>query len=467
MSLQTILLGTMTVLFIIGILLIVILWFARKAIVKKMVASFMKIVFLDDYEENIMELFPGLRRFGLQRLLENSLRATSGEVLHRPLGSVRKWPTFEPITFLPAQTTPFPISSEVEVDTKVKLGPRAKKPLEIDIPIMVSGMGFGVGLSEKAKVALARGSAKAKTAICSGEGPFLQEERDAASKYILQYSKTPWSKERSEIQQADMIEIKFGQGALAAMGSQIQPKDLPQKALDLMKASPDDDMVIIYERFFENQSLKDFRELVDELRELTGGVPIGAKMMMGGKIEEDLDHLLEIGVDVIALDGGQAASHDAPTITQDDFGIPTLHGLFRAIKHLENRGVRQDVSIICSGGLSSPGDYLKAMALGADAVYIGSALVFALAHDQVLKAVPFEPPTQVVWANGKYKDDFDVAKGADAVYNFLEASAKEVKVGLRAMGKTSLDDLSMKDLVSYDEHTAKMLGIPYTFRPFH
>ncbi|MFE4708699.1 FMN-binding glutamate synthase family protein [Peribacillus simplex] len=434
-------------------------------IMKRIVKKMGKIILTDSYQENIMELMPGLRHMGVQNMLENSLRAETGDVLHRPLGSSKKWPHLDPITFIPAQTTPFPIDGEEDVDVKVTIGPKAKKPMKIKIPLMITGMAYGIALSEQTRLSLAEAAKNVGTAINSGEGGVIPEELDKAGKYILQFSKTEWSKEEDLIKRADMIEIKFGQGALAGMGGEISPKNLTGRAREVMGLKENEDGVI-FEHFFENQTLKDIKKLVNELRSITGGVPIGVKMGAGGKIEEDIDHLIELGVDFITIDGGQAATHGAPPILSDDMGIPTLHAVVRAVNHLEKRKMKGQISLIVSGGLLVPGHFLKVLALGADAVYVGSAILFAVSHSQALNALPFEPPTQVVWNQGKFKDQFKIEDGVKAAEKFFTASIEEMKMALRAMGKHSLKELSKKDLVSYDELTAKMIGIPFSFEPW-
>ncbi|KQU22291.1 glutamate synthase [Bacillus sp. Leaf13] len=434
-------------------------------IMKRIVKKMGKIILTDSYQENIMELMPGLRHMGVQNMLENSLRAETGDLLHRPLGSSKKWPHLDPITFIPAQTTPFPIDGEEDVDVKVTIGPKAKKPMKIKIPLMITGMAYGIALSEQTRLSLAEAAKNVGTAINSGEGGVIPEELDKAGKYILQFSKTEWSKEEDLIKRADMIEIKFGQGALLGMGGKISPKNLTGRAREVMGLKENEDGVI-FEHFFENQTLKDIKKLVNELRSITGGVPIGVKMGAGGKIEEDIDHLIELGVDFITIDGGQAATHGAPPILSDDMGIPTLHAVVRAVNHLEKRKMKGQISLIVSGGLLVPGHFLKVLALGADAVYVGSAILFAVSHNQALKSLPFEPPTQVVWNQGKFKDQFKIEDGVKAAEKFFTASIEEMKIALRAMGKRSLKELSKKDLVSYDELTAKMVGIPFSFEPW-
>jgi len=458
------------VLFYISFVFITILFFfvvtlllGWRFFMKGMVRKIGKIIMSDSYQENLIELMPGFQHLGIQNTLENSLRAQTGDMLNRPLGSSRYWPHFDSITFLGAQTGPFPTSKETEVNVSVTIGPKTKKPMQLEKPFLISGMGYGVGVNEGVRIAFAQAATETGIAINSGEGGVLPEEVETAEKFILQMSKTEWGKEDEIVKQADMIELKLGQGSSMGMGTKISPDNLTGKAREVMGLEDEQD-AIIHEHFFENQQLSDFKELIDDLRKFTGGVPIGAKIGAGGKIETDIDHLLEMGVDFIAVDGGQAGTHSSPPILADDFGIPTLHAVVRAHKHLEKRKVKDKVSLIVSGGLLTPGHFLKVLALGADAVYLGSAILLTVSHHQSLKALPFEPPTQVVWNEGKYSNTFNVKDGATTVKNFLNSSTEEIREALRAMGKTSLNELSTNDLVSYDETTAHYIGIPYTFK---
>lgn len=436
--------------------------FGWRLLVKRMVKKMGKIILTDIYQENIMELLPGLQHMGVQNVLENSLRAETGDLLHRPLGSSKKWPHLDSITFIPAQTTPFPIESSQDIEMGVTIGPQARKPMKIKIPLMISGMAYGIALSEQVRLALAEAANNVGTAINSGEGGVMLEELMAARKFILQFSKSEWAKSEEILKGADMIEVKLGQGALFGLGGKISPKNLTGRAREVMGLKEDEDAVI-FDNFFEDQTIEDLKELVDHLRSITGGVPIGVKMGAGGKIEDDIDHVIAMGVDYIAIDGGQAATLGAPPILSDDMGIPTLHAIVRAVNHLEKRNMKGKISLIASGGLLVPGHFLKMLALGADAVYVGSSILFAISHTQTLKALPFEPPTQVVWNQGKFKDQFKMEDGVKSAEKFLTASVEEMKTGLRAMGKRSIKELSKKDLVSYDKSTAKFIGIPFSF----
>ncbi len=448
----------------ISILIISILFFllSWRRIVQKIIKHTGEIFLTDSYSENILEIIPAFRHMGIQNVLENSQRAQAGDILHRPLGSSKKWPHIEPLTFLPVQTSPFPIPSDEEVDIKVTIGPKAKKPMEIQIPIMISGMAYGISLSEQVRLSLAEAAKNAGTAINSGEGAVLPEELEKSGKYILQFSKAEWSKEEELLTRVDMIEIKLGQGALFGTGVRIPSDDLTGRPREVMGLKENEDAVI-FDNFFADQTLDDLKQLISKLRTITDGVPIGVKIGAGGKLEEDLDHVIDLGVDFITIDGGQGGSYGAPPILSDDMGIPTLHAVVRAANHLKKRNQKGQISLIVSGGLFVPGQFLKILALGADAVNIGSAMLFAVSHTQTLNAVPFEPPTQAAWHQGKYRDEFNIEEGVKSAEKFLTSSAEEIRMGLRAMGKRSLQELSKKDLISYDELTAKITGISYSF----
>lgn len=441
-------------------LIILIGW---RKIMKKIINKVSGIIFTDSYQENLLELMPGLRHMGVQNTLENMLRAETGDLLHRPLGSSKNWPHLDEITFIPAQTGPFPVAGDTKVDVGAVIGPKAKKPLKLKMPLMISGMAYGIALSEEVRMALASAANQTGTAINSGEGGILPEELDEADKFILQVSKTEWAKEEEPFKKAKMIEIKLGQGAIMGMGTNISPENLTGRAREVMGLEEEEEAVI-HEHFFEKQTKQDLKDLVDDIRKNTKGVPVGVKMGAGGKLEEDIDHVLDMGVDYIAIDGGQAATLGGPPLLEDDFGIPTLHAVVRAANHLKERKMKNKVSLVVSGGLFTPGHFLKVLALGADAIYVGSALLFTVAHKQTHHALPFEPPTQVVWNEGKFKNKFEVEKGTEAAKNFLIASSEEIKEGLRAMGKKSLKELTKEDLVSYNYLTSKIIGIPFSFQ---
>lgn len=152
---------------------------------------------------------------------------------------------------------------------------------------------------------------------------------------------------------------------------------------------------------------EDLKTLVDYLRNVTDGVPIGVKLCAGQKLEKDIESCIQAEVDFISIDGGQAGTKGSPPILEDDFGLPTIYALSRTVQYLEKRKVKDNISLLIGGGFFSPGDCLKALALGADAVYMATAPLWAMTHTQVTKAVPFEPPTQLIYYSGTLTDKFN------------------------------------------------------------
>lgn len=414
----------------------------------------------EPYDKNLWEIISAGMRTTPQVILETNLRAEKGKVILRPIGGPKRFPDFSGLMFNGAQLAILPTPGDVPINTSVILGKRAARPLKLDIPIMVSAMAYGFALSEKVKVALAKGATLAGTATNTGEGPFLPSERKAAGHLIIQYNRGRWNKESEILKQADMIEIQIGQGATAGTGGVVKYKDMDDEVKKRMGLTPGQD-AITHARLPGLSFPDRLAVIVSDLRKITGGVPIGVKIAAGNSLEEDLALILEAGADGITIDGAQGAtSHSAP-ILQDDFGLPTLYALCRAVRFLEKRGMKDRVSLIISGGLKTPGDYLKAMALGADAVAIGSIALFALTHTQVLKALPFEPPIQVVYQNGRYRKSFDVEKGSKHLSNYLVSCTEEMKEAARALGKTDLNCVSRDDLFALDRKTAEIAGLSY------
>ncbi|HZW83968.1 MAG TPA: FMN-binding glutamate synthase family protein [Candidatus Deferrimicrobium sp.] len=436
-----------------------------KLIIKQVFGHIIRTIMTDPYEENILELYSAGKRMGLQKIMEANLRSEFGKAPLRPFGSPLKFPGFDDLLFDVAQLHILPIEESTSVDMKVVIGPRAKKPLILDMPIMIGGMAYGFALSAKAKIALARGASLAGTATNSGGGAFLQAERDNAKHFILQYNRAFWNKDAETLRKADAIEIQLGQGSMAGLSHSMPAKDIDQELQTAFPIPPGCDAVV-QARFPDVQEPSDFSSLVQKIRQQVDGVPVGVKLAGGKNLELDLKILLDAGVDFIVLGGAQAGTHGSPPSISDSYGLPTLFNLVRARKFLELHNAVGKVSLIVSGGISDPGEMLKALALGADALYIGTAAIFAISHTQVLKALPWEPPTQIVWYNAKYSSRFDENKGAQNLANYLKACAQEMADGLRVMGKTSLKELSKKDLFGLSKSIAEITGVTLAYQPY-
>ncbi|MDQ7093854.1 FMN-binding glutamate synthase family protein [Desulfosporosinus sp. PR] len=444
-----------------GIILFSLFYFLGKRFFRTLVQRLFGLVLerlLDDkYHENLMELWGAVRRTSVQNILEISLRAEQGKLIERPLGSSRRLPQYDNLMFVPAQMARLPKEARVAVDMCVTLGPKAQKPLTIETPLMIAGMGYGIGLSEQAKIALAKAAKQLKTVTNSGEGPYLPEERQEAGKFVWQISRSPWGRSPEAIAAADMLEVQMGQGA--RMGPfTVEPNAVKGKAQKLMGISPVE-TVITPAVTPGIQSPWDWINYVRDLRAEAGGKPIALKIMATGGIERDLAVALEAGFDVIVVDGSQGGASGASPMICDDLGIPSLLGLVRAERFLREQGARQDVSLVIAGGYATPGECLKAITLGADALYLGTVPLFALVHRQIHKVLPWEPLTQLVWYNSPYKERLDIALASRSVVNVLKSMTMEMEEGVRALGKTSLSELGLNDLVALDDWTARVTGV--------
>jgi methylamine---glutamate N-methyltransferase subunit C len=432
--------------------------YAARTIFKKSINKPIKRIMTDKYSENIWDFISSSKRSGPQNIVETNLRSEEGKVVYRSMGSPKQFTHLSDLFFNIAQLHTLPTPNNIQISTQVTIGPKAKKPLVIAIPIIVTGMAYGIALSEKTKIALAEGTARVGTATNTGEGAFSEKERKAAKKLIIQYNRAKWNKTPEILKQADMIEIQLGQGAIAGL-EHYTPANLINLKLKKKLGLALKEDAIIPARMEGISSEKDLKKLVDYLREITEGVPIGIKMGAGKHLEKDMAIAVNAGVDVIALDGAQAASHGSPIIIQDDFGLPTLFTVSRAGKYLHDNSLKDSVSLIIGGGLLTPGDFLKVLALGADAVYIGTAALFAVAHLENLKALPFEPPGEVLWETGQFKNKFNTKKGALNLEKFLRSCKLELEEGVKALGKTKISDVDKSDLFTTDSKVATITGV--------
>ncbi|WP_197079471.1 FMN-binding glutamate synthase family protein [Desulfosporosinus sp. I2] len=447
--------------FIAGVVLFCLFFFVGKrlfrTVVQRLFGLVMERLLQDKYHENLMELWSAVRRTSVQTILEIGLRAEEGKLIRRPLGSAKTLPHYDTLMFIGAQMARLPKDASIPIDMKVTLGTKAEKPLQIDIPLMISGMGYGVGLSEEAKRALARAAKQVGTATNSGEGPFLQIECEEAGKYIWQIGRSSWGHSPQGIAAADMLEVQMGQGASLGYKTH-EPNSVKGKAQKLMGISPVES-VVIPAVIPGIKSPWDWPKYVSDLRSEAAGKPIAIKIMATGVLERDLAVCLEAGFDVVVLDGCQGGSSGATPLLCDDLGIPSLLALVRAERFLREQGARKEVSLVVAGGYATPGECLKAIALGADAIYLGTVPLFALVHRQIHKILPWEPLTQLVYYDSPYKQRLDIPLASKSVANVLKSMVLEMEEGVRALGKTALSELGPNDLVAMDEWTAEVTGV--------
>lgn len=426
--------------------------------------SFLKRLMKDPYPENIGEMYNVFAKVGVQNVFESDLRGTTGKPLQRPFGSPKHFSAWEKLNFNCVYFSRKPVLESVDIDTKAVIGPKAKRPLHIDLPIIIAGMAYGAGPSLRAKLALAKGADQENTATNTGVGPFLPEERKHTKRLIIQYNRGYWTKEEEVLRQADAIEIQLGYGAFGSAPRVWSYKDLSPEFRDYMHLQPGENM--LEEATLPNvKNRDDLAQLVKYLRKVTNGAPIGIKFGATHWLEKELEIFTGADIDFLSVSGAEAGINYGPAILADDLGLPTLPALCRTARFLKQKKIQDKVSLIIDGGLTTPGHFMKALALGADVVAIGTIALLVIAHTQVSKATPWEPPTELVYERGKYKDKLDIDTGAKSLANFLKSCKEEMMLGMRTLGKTSLKELVPEDLSAAAPEVAEFTGVELNLFP--
>ena len=306
----------------------------------------------------------------IQRLAKHGLKKDGhhgkASAMGVPLVDLPRW---EDIQILTAQLAKRPLLDDESVGTELIIGPKAKKPLHLDIPIFVSDMSFGA-LSEEAKIALAMGAEMAGTGICSGEGGMLPEEQQANSRYFYELASGCFGWQLEKVQRVQAFHFKGGQGAKTGTGGHLPGHKVVGRIAEVRELEPGSP-AISPATFPDLKTIDDFRNAAAQVRDVSGGIPIGFKLS-AQHIEDDIDAALAIGVDYIILDGRGGGTGAAPLIFRDNISVPTLPALARARAHLDQRGVCGDVTLIITGGLRTESDFVKALALGADGIAISN-----------------------------------------------------------------------------------------------
>jgi len=380
--------------------------------------------------------------------------AVSGKMLHGSMGTRLPVPGWEDILLLGAQLDPAPLDDDADVRLQTVIGKRAKQPMTLEDPVYVSHMSFG-SLSKEVKLALARGSAAAKTAMCSGEGGILPEERDAAHRYIFEYVPNKYSATPENFRRADAIEIKIGQGTKPGMGGHLPGEKVTSEIAALRGREQGRD-IQSPSRFAEIRSKEDMRAMVEMLRSESEGRPIGIKLA-AGHIERDLAWCVFSGADFVTIDGRGGATGSSPLLLREATSVPTIYALARTRKYLDAAG--SDMSLVITGGLRVSADFAKALALGADAVAIASAALMAAACQQYRICGSGNCPVGVATQDPALRARMDVDASAQRVANFLNVSAEELRMFARISGHDDVHALSRDDLITTNREIAEHTGI--------
>ena len=366
-------------------------------------------------------------------------------------------PGWEDIQVLTAQLATFPLLDDEPVGTGVTIGPAARRPLRLDIPLFVSDMSFGA-LSQEAKVALALGAEAAGTAICSGEGGMLPEEQQSCSRYLYELASARFGWSEQHLSRVQALHLKLGQGAKTGTGGHL-PGTKVTGRIAQVRGLPEGTAAISPSRFPDWSGPEDARALVERVREVSGGIPIGVKMS-AQHVEADLDTALALGVDYVILDGRGGATGAAPRLFRDNIGVPSMAALARARRHLDAAGAQQ-VTLVATGGLRRPADFVKALALGADAVAVSNSALQAIGCVGMRACHSDNCPVGIATQKPHLRARLPVQQAAGQLAKFLAASVELMQVLARACGHRHLADFSAADLSSWKREIADLVGIGY------
>ena len=380
--------------------------------------------------------------------------AVTGESIGGSMGTKMPMPNWDDILLLGAQLNPAPLEDKAPVNTTTVIGKHAAKPMVLDGPVYISHMSFGA-LSREIKVALAKGSAMAKTAMCSGEGGILPEEKEASYKYIFEYIPNKYSVTDENLRSSDAIEIKIGQGTKPGMGGHL-PGEKVTAEIAAIRGKKQGEDVQSPSKFPEINSKEDLRDMVDMLRRRSEGRPIGIKIA-AGNIEQDLEHCVFAEPDFITIDGRGGATGSSPLLLREATSVPTIYALSRARKYLDS--VNSDISLVITGGLRVSSDFAKALAMGADAVAIASAGLIAAACQQYRICGSGNCPVGIATQDPELRKRLNVEASAQRVANFLKVSFEELKTFARVTGNSDVHGLSMDNLITTDKDISLYTGM--------
>ena len=368
-----------------------------------------------------------------------------------------KLPSWDDIQILTAQLHKAPLLEDAPVGTDVVIGPNAQKPLRLKIPLFVSDMSFGA-LSEPAKMSLAIGAELAGTGIGSGEGGMMPEEQEANSRYFYELASGRFGFSWDKLEKVQAFHFKGGQGAKTGTGGHLPGFKVKGKIAEVRGLEEGQD-AISPPRFPEWTDPAQIKEFADEVRDRTGGIPIGYKLS-AQHVEKDIDAALAVGVDYIILDGRGGGTGAAPTIFRDNISVPTIPALARARRHLETAG-RQDVSLIITGGLRTPADFIKAMAMGADAIAVSNAAMQAIGCIAMRACHTNYCPVGIASQRPELASRIIVENSAKQLANFFDASVELMQVMARACGHSHLSQFGADDLTTWKRNMSDLSGVAY------
>ena len=391
-------------------------------------------------------------------------------------GSKRRLPHFDDLLFLGASISRYPLEGYREkCATDVWLGTRyAKKPIHLDIPVTIAGMSFGA-LSGPAKEALGRGASAAGTSTTTGDGGMTEEERGHSNTLVYQYLPSRYGMNPDDLRRADAIEVVVGQGAKPGGGGMLLGQKISDRVA-MMRNLPKGIDQRSACRHPDWTGPDDLEIKIMEIREITDWEkPIYVKIG-GARPYYDTALAVKAGADVVVLDGMQGGTAATQDVFIENVGMPILACIPLAVKALQDLGMHRKVQLIVSGGIRTGADVAKAMALGADAVAIGTAALIALGDNDPALEAEYQKlgttagayddwhegrdPAGITTQDPELFNRFDPILGGRRLKNYLKVMTLEAQTIARACGKNHLHNLEPEDLCALTIEGAAMAGVP-------
>lgn len=385
-------------------------------------------------------------------------KAVTGEEELSSMRTVKYINLLEDILFIPGQLAKRPLrDDEADVNLKTVIGPKAKKPMEMKVPFFVSHMSFGA-LSREAKIALAKGSALVGTAIGSGEGGMLLDEKTAAYQYIFEYATGKFGATEEVMKQADGLEIKIGQAAKAGLGGHLPGNKVTEEIAAVRGVEPFTS-IVSPANHSDIHTKEDLKRKVDWLRDLSGGVPIGIKIV-AGDIDADLEWAVGSGPDFITVDCRGGATGTAPVHVKDNFGMPIPYALTRIRKYYSKNDIK-DISLVITGGVRTSADIAKCLAMGADAVALGTVAMIGVGCQQYRMCHLGTCPVGVATQDPNLRKRFDIDKSAQMLANLFNVYKIEIEDYIRIVGKRDVHQLNVSDLITTNAEISNFTPIEH------
>ncbi|MBV1913832.1 MAG: CDGSH iron-sulfur domain-containing protein [Pseudomonadales bacterium] len=403
-------------------------------------------------EEPTVEYIHQLSKEGLTKLGHHGQMTSMGVPRH-------ELPHWDDLQIMTAQMATKPLMEDVDVGTELIIGPEAKKPLKLKIPLFVSDMSFGA-LSEEAKISLAMGAELAGTGICSGEGGMLPEEQQANSRYFYEYASAGFGYKDELLTRVQAFHFKGGQGAKTGTGGHL-PGNKNQGKISQVRNIPEGEPAISPPTFKNLSSSSEFKDFADKVREISGGIPIGFKLS-ANHIEQDIQFALDASADYIILDGRGGGTGAAPAMFRDHISVPTIPALARARRYLDEKGASGRVTLIITGGLRVPIDFVKALALGADGVAVSNSAMQAIGCVAARICNTNNCPAGIATQKEDLRRKLNVERSSRQLHNFFDASVELMQVMARACGHDDFRKFNKEDLATWHREMALLSGVNYS-----